>query len=50
MTPTKWARLHVFSYNYNVQVSDAQAYKQFGNSFAILIIQITTEKAGNCIL
>jgi len=41
MTPREWARLQGFPDNYVIKVSDAQAYKQFGNSVAIPAIQAT---------
>ncbi len=51
MTPREWARLQGFPDNYEIPVSDAQAFKQFGNSVAIPAIQATakilTEKINN---
>jgi DNA (cytosine-5)-methyltransferase 1 len=44
MTPREWARLQGFPDNFNIVVSDAQAYKQFGNSVAVPAIQATAEK------
>ena len=41
MTPREWARLQGFPDRYKIKVSDAQAYKQFGNSIAIPAIQST---------
>ncbi len=35
MTPREWARLQGFPDKFQIVVSDAQAYKQFGNSVAI---------------
>ena len=43
MTPREWARLQGFPDSYKIQVSDAQAYKQFGNSVAIPAIQATAK-------
>lgn len=43
MTPREWARLQGFPDNYKIVVSDAQAYKQFGNSVAIPAIQATAQ-------
>ncbi len=43
MTPREWARLQGFPDNYLIKVSDAQAYKQFGNSVAIPAIQATAK-------
>ncbi len=39
MTPREWARLQGFPDKYKIVVSDAQAYKQFGNSVAVPAIQ-----------
>lgn len=39
MTPREWARLQGFPDEYKIIVSDAQAYKQFGNSVAIPAVQ-----------
>ncbi|MCO5267366.1 MAG: DNA cytosine methyltransferase [Brumimicrobium sp.] len=39
MTPREWARLQGFPDNFIIPVSDAQAYKQFGNSVAVPAIQ-----------
>ena len=44
MTPREWARLQGFPDNFRIVVSDAQAYKQFGNSVAVPAIQATAEK------
>ena len=44
MTPREWARLQGFPDSFLIKVSDAQAYKQFGNSVAIPAIQTTAEK------
>lgn len=44
MTPREWARLQGFPDNYKIVVSDAQAYKQFGNSVAVPAIQKTASK------
>jgi DNA (cytosine-5)-methyltransferase 1 len=44
MTPREWARLQGFPDNYRILVSDAQAYKQFGNSVAVPAIQATAQK------
>lgn len=41
MTPREWARLQGFPDNFRIIVSDAQAYKQFGNSVAVPAIQAT---------
>lgn len=44
MTPREWARLQGFPDTFKIVVSDAQAYKQFGNSVAVPAIQATAEK------
>ncbi|WP_299678658.1 DNA cytosine methyltransferase [uncultured Tenacibaculum sp.] len=44
MTPREWARLQGFPDNYKIVVSDAQAYKQFGNSVAVPAIQKTAQQ------
>lgn len=41
MTPREWARLQGYPDNFLIAVSDAQAYKQFGNSVAVPAIQVT---------
>ena len=43
MTPREWARLQGFPEEFIIKVSDAQAYKQFGNSVAIPAIQATAK-------
>ncbi len=44
MTPREWARLQGFPDNFNIVVSDAQAYKQFGNSVAVPAIKATANE------
>lgn len=44
MTPREWARLQGFPNEFRIVVSDAQAYKQFGNSVAVPAIQATAKK------
>lgn len=44
MTPREWARLQGFPDEFRIVVSDAQAYKQFGNSVAVPAIQATALK------
>lgn len=44
MTPREWARLQGFPDDFKIIVSDAQAYKQFGNSVAVPAIQATAKK------
>lgn len=41
MTPREWARLQGFPDKFIINVSDTQAYKQFGNSVAIPAVQYT---------
>jgi len=43
MTPREWARLQGFPDNFKIVVSDAQAYKQFGNSVAVPAVQATAK-------
>lgn len=43
MTPREWARLQGFPDKFIIPVSDASAYKQFGNSVAIPAIQETAK-------
>lgn len=38
MTPREWARLQGYPDSYKIPVSDAQAYKQFGNSVSVPVI------------
>ncbi len=47
MTPREWARLQGFPDTYEIVVSDAQAYKQFGNSVAVPAIQATAQEILN---
>ena len=44
MTPREWARLQGFPEKFKVASSDAQAYRQFGNSVAIPAIEHTGHK------
>lgn len=44
MTPREWARLQGFPEAFKIVVSDAAAYKQFGNSVAVPAIQATAEQ------
>ena len=44
MTPREWARLQGFPDNFIIGVSDASAYKQFGNSVAVPAIQATAQE------
>jgi DNA (cytosine-5)-methyltransferase 1 len=44
MTPREWARLQGFPDKFEIVVSDAQAYKQFGNSVAVPAIQATAKQ------
>jgi len=44
MTPREWARLQGFPDDFKIVVSDAQAYKQFGNSVAVPAIQATAKQ------
>lgn len=49
MTPREWARLQGFPDNFKLVVSDAQAYKQFGNSVAVPAIQATAKQILNAL-
>ena len=49
MTPREWARLQGFPDQFLIQVSDAQAYKQFGNSVAVPAVQATAEALLNAL-
>ncbi len=44
MTPREWARLQGFPDEFIIPVSDASAYKQFGNSVAVPAIQATAKQ------
>jgi len=44
MTPREWARLQGFPDSFVIPVSDAQAYKQFGNSVAVPAIEATARR------
>lgn len=44
MTPREWARLQGFPDNYKIVVSDSQAYKQFGNSVAVPVVQAIAQQ------
>ena len=44
MTPREWARLQGYPDTFRIVVSDASAYKQFGNSVAVPAIQATGEQ------
>ena len=44
MTPREWARLQGFPDEFAFPVSDAQAYKQLGNSVAVPAIQAMAEQ------
>ncbi len=44
MTPREWARLQGFPDDFVIEVADASAYKQFGNSVAVPAIQATAQE------
>jgi DNA (cytosine-5)-methyltransferase 1 len=44
MTPREWARLQGFPDSFLIPVSDAQAYKQFGNSVAVPAVHATANE------
>lgn len=43
LTPREWARIQGFPDDFKIVVSDAQAYKQFGNSVAIPAVRAVLE-------
>lgn len=44
MTPREWARIQGYPDTYKIPVSDAQAYKQFGNSVSVPVINEIAKK------
>lgn len=44
MTPREWARLQGFPDSFVIPVSDAQAYKQFGNSVSVPAVEATVKR------
>ena len=44
MTPREWARLQGFPDSFKIPVSDAQAYKQFGNSVSVPVVHEIAKK------
>lgn len=44
MTPREWARLQGYPDKFLIPVADASAYKQFGNSVAVPMMQATAQK------
>lgn len=44
MTPREWARLQGYPDDFIIEVADASAYKQFGNSVAVPAIQATASE------
>lgn len=44
MTPREWARLQGYPDDFVIPVADAQAYKQFGNSVAVPVIEATAKQ------
>jgi DNA (cytosine-5)-methyltransferase 1 len=44
MTPREWARLQGFPETFKIVVSDAQEFKQFGNSVAVPAITATARR------
>jgi DNA (cytosine-5)-methyltransferase 1 len=44
MTPREWARLQGFPDKFVIPVADASAYKQFGNSVAIPVVEAITKQ------
>ena len=46
MTPREWARLQGYPDNFIIGVSDASAYKQFGNSVVVDVLQYIAIEIG----
>lgn len=44
LTPREWARLQGFPDSYKIPVSDTQAYRQFGNSVSVPVVQAIAKK------
>ncbi len=44
LTPREWGRLQGFPDTYKIPVSDAQAYKQFGNSVCVPVVHAIAEE------
>lgn len=49
ITPREAARLQGFPDNFKIVISDVQAYKQFGNSVAVPVIEKLANKISNCL-
>ena len=49
LTPRECSRLMGFPKTFKIPVSDTQAYKQFGNSVVVPIVQVIAEKLVACI-
>ena len=47
LTPRECARLQGFPDSFKIPVSDTQAYKQFGNSVAVPVIEILAKEVVN---
>lgn len=47
MTPREWARLQGYPETFKIPVSDAQAYKQFGNSVSVPVINAIAKEMIN---
>lgn len=50
MTPREWARLQGYPDEFKIEVADASAYKQFGNSVAVPVIKAMSKKIVNLVL
>ncbi len=44
LTPREWARLQGFPESFKIPVSDTQAYKQFGNSVCVPVVEAIAKK------
>jgi DNA (cytosine-5)-methyltransferase 1 len=49
LTPREWARLQGFPDSFKIPVSDTQAYKQFGNSVCVPVINRIAEEMIKCL-
>ncbi len=49
LTPREWARLQGYPDDFLIPVADASAYKQFGNSVAVPVIEATAQQILNAL-
>ncbi len=50
LTPRECARLMGFPETFEIPVSDTQAYRQFGNSVVVPVVQAIAEKIADCLV